>query len=612
MIAMFDGVFTKRAPHKMPVVLVASGLGLRMQALTGGLYPKLLCTIGQETLLSRILKNIEPICSKLHIICNGTDKDILFKWIETNHTDISFTVSFFVHDDPDGSWSAIKHFSNSYPGICECMLHWSDISYPFDANMPTSKNDSKVFVYATNKPMNCRFGIGGDNVLCENHNTENVVGFYQCMDLRKTVNTLDLVATQMTKYTTYDFADLLSAAQSYNVSIHLKRIKIDSSKLIDNGDMQKHHAIMEKSSNQVRYFNGLTVLPDRIIKFSKNERGVKVMHNEIEFYHFMHDLCGTILPSIYTIEDNRSSTMIEMERIHGLTIHEFLNNGVKPILAPSNTAEETVIATRKRSIIKRVFDLLDFVHAVKQEPISNLVSNQSVLKEYYHSVFSRVAEIDSILPQEVTCNIIAYDVETESINPSAISETIDMSKNTFIELMNRWKAILAKTSSVFCTIHGDPNTKNMMIENITERLVIIDPRGVFGDSAILGELTYDFAKFMYGLHSYSHFNHEPICTIDTITINGKRICEFNMTRFTDMQLFDLMEFVYKYHNATTYSEKQTIYWWYISLIGIIYIKLTGYIKNDPTKSIYAYVYGMYLLKHGIEHLECNEQIKLFY
>ena len=85
-----------------------------------------------------------------------------------------------------------------------------------------------------------------------------------------------------------------------------------------------------------------------------------------------------------------------------------------------------------------------------------------------------------------------------------------------------------------------------------------------------------------------------------------------MTRFTDMQLVDLMEFVYQYHNANTESEKRTIYWWYVSLIGIIYLKLTGYIKNDPTKSIYAYVYGVYLLKHGIEHLEKNEQIKLFF
>ena len=609
---MFDNIFIKRASHKMTVVLVASGLGLRMRVLTGGLYPKLLCTIGQETLLSRILKNIEPICTKLHIICNSTDKDILQKWIEANHTDIPFNINFFIHDEPDGSWNAIKNFSNSYPGIRECMLHWSDISYPFDTNMPTSKNDGKVFVYATNNPMNCRFGIGGDNVLCENHNAQNVVGFYQCMDLRNTINILDFVATQMTKYTTYDFADLLSAAQSYIVPIHLERIKIDSSKFIDNGDMQKHYAIMEKSSNQVRYFNGINVLPDRIVKYSKNERGVKVMHNEIEFYLFMHDFCGSILPIIYTIEDNQSNTMIEMERIYGSTIHDYLNNGVKPILNPSNTIEENAIAMRKRTIIKKVFSLLNLVHGVKQESLVDLATNSSVLKEYYHSVFSRVAEIKSVLPQDVKCNIIAYDVETESDNPSAISETIDMGENAFVELMNRWKAILAKTSSVWCIIHGDPNTKNMMIENLSERLVLIDPRGVFGDSAILGELTYDFAKFMYGLHSYSHFNHEPICTIDTNVINGNKICEFNMTRFTDMQLVDLMKFVYKYHNATTNSEKQTIYWWYVSLIGIIYIKLTGYIKNDPTKSIYAYVYGTYLLKHGIKHLESNEQIKLFY
>lgn len=612
MIAMLDNIFTKRTPHKMVVVLVASGLGLRMQALTGGLFPKILCTIGQETLLSRILKNIEPICTKLHIICNSTDKNILQKWIETNHTDIPFNVNFFVHEEPDGSWNAIKHFSNSYPDICECLLHWSDISYPFDANIPTSDNDSKVFVYATNKPMNCRFGIGGNNVLCENNDAQNVVGFYQCINLRKTVGILDLVATQMSKYTTYDFADLLSAAQSYDVPVRLKRFKINSSKLIDNGDIQKHRAIMKKSSNQVRYFNGITVLPDRIVKYSKNERGVNVMHNEIEFYRFMHDFCGTILPTIYTVEDNQLNTMIEMERIHGFTIHDYLNNGVKPVLVPSNTIEDNAIVMKKRSIVKKVFALLDMVHAVKQEPLVDLTSNPSVLKEYYHSVFSRVAEIKAILPQDVKCNIVTYDIESENCNPSATNDTIDMSENVFIELMNRWKAILAKTNSVWCTIHGDPNTKNMMIENATERLVLIDPRGVFGDSAILGELTYDFAKLIYGLHSYSHFNHELVCTIDINTINSRKICEFNMTKFTDMQLFDLMEFVYRYHNANTPAEKRTIYWWYVSLIGIIYIKLTGYIKNDPTKSIYAYVYGTYLLKHGIEHLEKNEQIKLFF
>ena len=39
------------------------------------------------------------------------------------------------------------------------------------------------------------------------------------------------------------------------------------------------------------------------------------------------------------------------------------------------------------------------------------------------------------------------------------------------------------------------------------------------------------------------------------------------------------------------------------LIGIIFIKLTGYIKNDPTKSIIAYHYGYILLEQGLRNLK---------
>jgi len=109
-------------------------------------------------------------------------------------------------------------------------------------------------------------------------------------------------------------------------------------------------------------------------------------------------------------------------------------------------------------------------------------------------------------------------------------------------------------------------------------VVFIDPRGYFGNLKTigLGMAEYDIAKFCYGLNGYSRFNSAPYINIivdsrinimiDYPTGDGKSITQINL----DSMPIDINEKI---------------------IVGIIWMKLTSYIINDPMKSIIAYLYG---------------------
>lgn len=594
-------LFIRTFNHKLPVVIIASGRGERMSAFTGNLFPKILCTIGQETLFDRILKNIEPICSELHIVGTARDNNILQQWYLKNCKS-KFRIYFTNHNEANGSWLAIKHFQQEHPEIKQCILHWSDITMPFGKIPMLNESKNEVIVYASSKPRKCRFGMYR-NLIMEGCDSENVFGIYQCSNLYNLVHKTNDTALQPV-----DLANILQDNQCSRIK--LKRFIVPDSSILDNGDIIKHTEIMNRANNAVRYFNTISIEKDRVVKMAVNSRGAEVMANEIAFYTQLKPYCGTFLPRIYRAEANESHAYISMERIHGSTVHERI------VELNKRYPHSPGMITEVDRIIEAVFKTLDTLHSIKVMGLCG--RDQCMVSEYYESVFSRINEISQIIPDTVDaqCLLKAFYICPSVINPPCIEKRIDTTKEYLNNIMQRWKEILNKTYTRLAVIHGDPNSKNMMVADEDNRIVLIDPRGKFGKPGIMGDVTYDFAKFMYGLHSYSHFNHEPVVKIQTKWISNTNVCQFDMTLFIDHFLSELMQFVYPYHNAVTDEQKDTVFYWYTALIGIIYLKLTGYIKNDPTKALHAYMYGIYLLETAIPKLEAVYQkhtiINLFF
>lgn len=571
------------------VILVASGHGIRMQAYTGGLFPKLLCTIGQETLLDRLFKNIEPFCSRLTIICNKHDKTILDKWIKINCTP-RFQVQFFEHEACDGSYNALQDFLSSNC-IGKCIVHWSDITTPrikeSDLNKLTSHD--QCLVYGINRPMNCRFGIGPLSFgLRKSSKWANVVGIYGFDNLSMFMHNLGH-SCALGNFNPVDLADGIEYAQHY-AEVTTKYKLISSQDFIDNGDQTKHLKVISKSSNQARYFNNIEIGRHTVRKWTDTERGKNVMKHEINFYHNMQEFYGDCLPNVRKLWKLLYYEIV-MDRIHGMTYQDWYNDKVHNMIESNNFDD---IDCNKKLIKPVILGLKKF-HSLQTKSRN---FDKSIKYEYVDTLRSRVEEISPLIWENPNKQFL-MDFDKFSEFP----KNIDCSKMHFEDMVNRWERILENVVFKYAVIHGDPNTKNIMVDK-DENIIFIDPRGRFGTDSMVGDVSYDFAKFIYGLSGYSTFNHAKNVKFDFASYDGviaSMVPFLNDFVPLNVVIRDVISIAY---NITGNDERFfAISCWYKALIGMIWLKLTGYIKNDPTKAIFAYMYGMHLFETGIRNLE---------
>jgi hypothetical protein len=116
----------------------------------------------------------------------------------------------------------------------------------------------------------------------------------------------------------------------------------------------------------------------------------------------------------------------------------------------------------------------------------------------------------------------------------------------------------------------------------------IDPRGYFGGLNILGfgPKIYDHAKFIYGLTGYSAFNSTPYITTEISRhASGGNDIKVRLADGTLLSPSALLQQVLPMADAK-YSILDIA-----MMVGIIWLKLTTYIINDPMKAVAAYLQG---------------------
>lgn len=126
----------------------------------------------------------------------------------------------------------------------------------------------------------------------------------------------------------------------------------------------------------------------------------------------------------------------------------------------------------------------------------------------------------------------------------------------------------------YTLIHGDLNFSNTMLSDLGN-VRFIDPRGYFGDTKVWGPRTYDEAKILYALSGYDEFNADPLW--GGLSIEG------------NSAIVDIKPLMEDYLEQDFVKNKHKLW------LGIIWIALGGYFKNNPLKAVSAYFHGMYLL-----------------
>ena len=309
---------------------------------------------------------------------------------------------------------------------------------------------------------------------------------------------------------------------------------------------QKEYLISLKTTNTCRFFNSISFEGNKVIKIAKTKDAIKLQKIENKFY----DEYGKLDVLAKKLGYDKDKHELILEKVDGETAQSWYydNGNFKDLIS---------------NVIKALHKLNDTNIEVKD-------SDENIRKAFYNELIGKItARVNPCI------RLINYFLEETNVKTI---DGMDITYNFFkiIKALKHWYNNNEVNFNA-CLCHGDPNTDNTMIDK-DGNVVFIDPRGYFGNLKTigLGMAEYDIAKFCYGLNGYSRFNSSPYIEIrvdNEMNLNVK----YPIGDYSSITQIDL--------DAMPIDTNEKI------IVGIIWMKLTSYIINDPMKSIIAYLYG---------------------
>lgn len=331
-------------------------------------------------------------------------------------------------------------------------------------------------------------------------------------------------------------------------------------------DEYKRELIKKATKNTSRYFNSLEFNKSTVVKKALTEQAIDLQESELNFYRMWSDK----IPSMCKLVDyNKSLHEIVIEKVNGMTAQNWYQDN----------------PTKYVKLINKVKSALEEFNKVEIPSHLLYDDEEDINKAFKNELIDKIEErVDPVRPMiNEFIDEVAYADQKFYIDGMRVEDNF----NYLLGGIKEWYDDV-KENFKGCICHGDPNTDNTMIDE-NGNVKFIDPRGYFGKlkTCGLGLPEYDLAKFCYGLNGYSVFNSAPYITIDVddeqnITVKYPT-CFGSITRINldDMPIDNNIRII----------------------IGIIWMKLSSYIINDPMKSVIAYLYGnaictKYLVQEG--------------
>ncbi|MBE7702426.1 MAG: NDP-sugar synthase [Cyanobacteria bacterium SIG28] len=270
------------------------------------------------------------------------------------------------------------------------------------------------------------------------------------------------------------------------------------------------------TERKCRPFNSIEFNGDKVIKKGITEQGRKIAIDEIAWYRHIKNFDFENIPEIYEFEP------LIMKLIQGKNIYEY----------------DCLTKSQKKEILEHIVNALNKLHEL-EPPIP--ANNDDVENNYITKTFDRLEQVRDLIP-------FAND-EFLKIN-GQYYKNIFYNKNEFIECVKKYYP------TEFRLIHGDCTFSNMLFDTFNMKVILIDPRGYFGNTKLYGDVDYDWAKIYYSLKGeYDQFNLKKF----TLDIREKDV-EFAIkpNNWSDMEeyFFDLLPQV----NKTKIKILHTLIW----------------------------------------------------
>lgn len=264
------------------------------------------------------------------------------------------------------------------------------------------------------------------------------------------------------------FFDDISEAGSFTKWLITKNFDLKELPIADTVEIGTIDAFnkFSKIENRCRPYNKLTFTDDKVVKEALTADAQKLLDFEIEWYEKISALQTFGVPKIY------STNPLTMQKISG-----------------NNIFSTNVDDSRKPHVIKKIVDCLIAMH--NQETCAP--NPFDIEKDYYQKTLKRLRKICAVIPF--------------SENPT-IKINGRENKNPLFHLreFNRMTKHAVADSKPFGIIHGDCTFSNTLIDS-EENIFFVDARGYFGNTKLVGDPDYDFAKVYYSIvGAFDQFN----------------------------------------------------------------------------------------------------------
>jgi len=293
-----------------------------------------------------------------------------------------------------------------------------------------------------------------------------------------------------------------------------------------------------------RFFNEVKVLEDTVSKRAIDEAYSSLIQREISWYKEASRLGFRRAPKVY------SEKPFLMERIKGEHLYKINNLSLR----------------EQRSIFADYIDSLTSLH----DKLSIESRSDEVLDVYQNKSIQRVLSVSAIIPGFERPNVTVNGLKC---------------RNIFHEkYVGELESVIARLHpDRFHPIHGDPTFSNTIIDD-SLRVWFIDPRGYFSKPGIMGDRWYDFAKLYYSaIGGYDAFNRRKFklhIDADVIEVLIEEPIYANSS---------LSVFRHFFGDELTRIE---------ILHGLIWLSLSGYVKDDVDSIIAAFYLGLYWFEVG--------------
>lgn len=307
-------------------------------------------------------------------------------------------------------------------------------------------------------------------------------------------------------------------------------------------------AVIEESNDRAgfcRFFNKVDMQADHVVKTVVDPAYDEVHRREVAWYREAQKLGFRRIPKVW------SESPLTISRIHGQHAFQMLDLSER----------------ERRAVLADHLDALTALHDSASAP----APPQDLHDVYYRKTIDRVRSVASLIP--------GFGQPSMTINGKKCRNPFAARNEGSLETL-----IQRLQTDRFVPIHGDATFSNTLVDDKL-RVWFIDPRGYFSKPGIMGDAWYDYAKVFYSaVGGYDTFNRRKFkLHIDNETVEV--LMEQPNFFKTGQSIF-----------ADYFGKEQ----WRIEIIhALIWLALSGYVKDDIDSVIGSFYLGLYWLETGM-------------